>query len=277
MSNDVMELEDIDGFDYASEYEDDDFGGGGGGMLAGTTRLKFTNAYEWVKEGSNEKMPVGLELLVAKIERELIRFKGEGVAPETHLLKPGEKFPNMRKYNEEHVPKAEWKLGRYSGQLEGGWQSRHVLFLLDERTLDRYSWSAPCATKGATMCIEDLQAKIKFKRKITGETVNPVVTLSDTHMKTQYSPEGRQRPHLVFTGRWVRIGGGPALAADPEPKQLTASPPTAPAAPVTSPVRVPEMGPKPVPTGEQLDNFAKAGKPVEAPAASTDLDDQIPF
>lgn len=121
------------------------------------------------------------------------------------------------------------------------------------------------------MAIEDLLTKIRFKRKILGENVVPIVKLSETFMKTRFG--GRQQPHLEIV-RWVRIGGGPALAADPEPKQLTASPPTA---PTTSAARAPELGPKLATAGEQLDTFAKTGTPVEAPATRTDLNDDIPF
>lgn len=125
MSNQVMKLEDIDGFDYESEYDDGD-ADSGGGILSGTTRIKY--GPPWMAAVSKEPMAASLELMAAKVERVIIRFHGTDV-PETRVLEPGEKFPNMKALNDS-VPRTEWATD-FNGNPKGPWEAQHVLFLLN--------------------------------------------------------------------------------------------------------------------------------------------------
>jgi hypothetical protein len=51
-------------------------------------------------------------------------------------------------------------------------------------------------------------------RRLRGQNVVAVVTLSDKTMKTKFG--SRQRPHFVVV-RWLELGGGDATAALPAP------------------------------------------------------------
>lgn len=223
MNSEVMKPEEMDGFDgFESGYVGDD-GAQSGSIISGTTRLKFTNDYKWVKAESQEMMPPDLELVVVDEARVVIRFNGK--VPEQRVLGPGEKFPNLKALNDT-VPKEEWKTD-FNGNLVGPWQAQHILFLLNEQTLDKYSF--PTSTTGGTLCVVAIVDKIKWMRKYRGERVVPVVTLFDTFMKTRFggAAGGRQRPHLIIK-RWIRLGAGTELPAQAEPKQLTSSPSVAP-------------------------------------------------
>jgi hypothetical protein len=277
MTNEVMKLDDdADDFDiFAVEGEEDRTDGN---LLAGTARLKFGTEPQqgtyWLFAQSNKPVTTPLALIFAGYQRVTVRFHDQ--IPETEILAPGEKFPNLEEKNKK-VSQSEWVKNKFTGQLEGPWQNQFVLLFVEENSFDRYSWVAPLKTVGSVLCVKDIIRKWEWVQQYRGKDVAPVVKLSDTFMKTRFGggAGGRQRPHLEVI-KWITLGGGgggSTLSAAPEPKQLTASPPTVPAA---SPVRVPEMGPKSATTGERLDAFAKTGKPVEAPTTSTDLD-EIPF
>jgi hypothetical protein len=171
--------------------------------------VKFTNEAKW--EGSGEELSSDLELIAIDVARVVQKWKG-GQPIETISLASGQKFPDVEKLNAE-VPQSEWEKGP-SGELRGPWQAQHICYLLDPKTMDRYSW--PTGTVGGAIAIRDLVDKVKWMRRFRGANVYAVVMLSDVFMNTRFG--GRQRPHLEIQ-RWVTLGDdGHALPAPETPK-----------------------------------------------------------
>lgn len=259
MSNDLIEMDGFDGFESGYVDAGDSYSGN---ILSGTIRLNFTNDAKWIEAVSKELVPPGLMLLVIDEARVVIRFKDK--KPEQRVLAPGEKFPDLKALNDA-VPKSEWRTD-LNGNLVGPWQAQHVLFFLDEKTLDRYSW--PTSTTGGTICVEQIVDKVRWMRRYRGERVVPVVQLADTFMKTRYggASGGRQRPHLIIK-RWIRLGGGPELRAPApvpdKPPPLTDSPSVAPSSATPVAPTSPTVAPVP--------------QTVSEPSLSEDLNDAIPF
>jgi hypothetical protein len=174
------------------------------------TLLKFSNESEWIT-GDGEEMSSELELIVIDIGR-VVQKWCDGAPVETIVLAPGQRFPDVEKLNET-VPKKEWEEGP-DGKPRGPWQAQHVVYLLDPKTMDRYTW--PTGTVGGAIAIRELVDKVKWMRRFRGQNVYAVVTLSDVHMRTRFG--GRQRPHLAIQ-RWVTLGDdGHALPAPETPK-----------------------------------------------------------
>ena len=66
--------------------------------------------------------------------------------------------------------------------------------------MDKYTFRT--GTVGGGIAARDLVDKVKWMRRIRGDKVCAVVTLSNIFMNTRFS--GRQRPHFVVK-RWVRL------------------------------------------------------------------------
>src|SRR6516225_6431995 len=195
------------------------------GLIQGTL-IKFTNDARWVtREG--EELPAGLELAAVDVLRVVQKWKDQ-LPVETIILEPYQKFPDIEKMNEE-TPREEW-VERF-GKMCGPWQGQHILYLLNPKTMDKYTY--PTGTTGGHIAIRELRDKIVWMRRYRGSNVYPVVTLSDTFFPTGYG--GRQRPHFVIE-RWVRFGGeGGDVEALPAPTSSPSPASTeAPAAQTTS-------------------------------------------
>jgi hypothetical protein len=177
--------------------------------------IKFTNEANWVCNG--EELPPDLELVVVDVGRVVQKWQDQQPV-ETRILEPGEKFPDLEQLNED-TPRSGWTQGP-DGQPRGPWQAQRLVYLLNLKTMDRYTW--PTGTTGGAIAVRDLVDKIMWMQKYKGPDIYAVVTLSDTHMKTKFG--GRQRPHLLIV-RWVRLGGGgeAALPAPAQPTQLEGS------------------------------------------------------
>ena len=122
----------------------------------------------------------------------------------TRFLEPGEKFPNVKKLNEE-TPRSEWPKG-HNG-MEGPWMSQHVVHLIDQISMDVFSY--PASTDGGHRAVAELVERIELKRLFCGPGACPVVELADTFMPTKHG--GRQRPFFNVVG-WVALNGGTMLS-----------------------------------------------------------------
>ena len=184
----------LDGFDaYGDELDR---------RLLQGTQIKFTNAYTWVTR-AGEEMPTDEEFIAVDVKRVEAKWTTDKNAPpQTRVLLPGEKFRDIRKLNEE-TPKSEWR--EYNGQLKGPWENQHYLYLLDQ-LMKRYTYVA--STSGGNIAISELVQQVKDARIVYGPDTYAKVRLSDTWMKTSYSPDGRQRPHFIITGYTRKRGGG---------------------------------------------------------------------
>jgi hypothetical protein len=221
----------------------------GAGIIQGSL-VKFSNEATWVTRDGDE-LPADLELVAVDVGRVVQKWQDDRPV-ETIVLQPHQKFPDIEEMNEK-VPKKEWVEGP-DGNMRGPWQAQHILYLLDPKTMDRYTF--PTGTTGGRIAVRDLRDKTIWMRRLRGPNAYAVVLLSDTFMNTKWG--GRQRPHFKIV-RWVGLGS--------EDGQVEALPP-----PPTS--------------KDQLDAFAKsADKPaqpdlplheVKEPSLAEELNDEIP-
>jgi hypothetical protein len=171
--------------------------------------IKFTNEATWVTSDDDE-VPPGLELIVVDVSRIVQRWK-ERQPIETIVLAPGQKFPNINTLNAE-VPQKEWEEGP-DGKPRGPWQAQFVVYLLNQKTMDRFTW--PTGTTGGGIAVRDLVERTNWMRKFRGPHVYPVVALADIYMRTRFG--GRQRPHFEIK-RWVKVSDdGTALPVTEQP------------------------------------------------------------
>src|SRR6516162_6198389 len=179
----------------------------GAGIIQGTL-IKFTNEGKWVTR-DGEELPTDLELVAANVNR-VVQKWSDGQPVETIILQPHQKFPDVEEMNEK-VPKKEWVEGP-DGQPRGPWQAQHILYLLDPKTMDKFTF--PTGTVGGRIGIRELVDKTTWMRRLRGPNVYAVVLLSDTFMNTKWG--GRQRPHFKIV-RWVSLGseGGQVEALPP--------------------------------------------------------------
>ena len=170
--------------------------------------LKFTNEMWVTRDG--EEISAHLELVAVDVRRIVQKWKDQ-VPVETIRLEPGQKFPDIEKLNAE-TPQEDWIEGP-DGKLRGPWQMQHVVYLLNPATMDQFSF--PTGTIGGRICVRDLVKRTQWKRKVSGDDVYPVVTLSDTFMNTRFG--GQQRPHFLIKS-WITLGGqAPGSTAKPAP------------------------------------------------------------
>src|SRR5215471_6349296 len=193
IENAVKEV--MDGFDtYGDELDR---------RLLQGTQIKFTNAYTWVTR-AGEEIPTSEDFIASDVVRVEAKWsKDKNAPPHTRVLLPGEKFRDMKKLNEE-TPKSEWIEGP-NAQLKGPWENQHYLYLLD-RLMKRYTYVA--STIGGNIAVSELVQQVRDARMVYGPDTYAKVRLSDTWMKTSYSKDGRQRPHIIIVGYTRRRGGG---------------------------------------------------------------------
>jgi hypothetical protein len=133
--------------------------------------VKFTNEAKWVTRGGAE-VPANLELVAVDVARIVQKWRDQQPV-ETIILGPGEKYPDLKKKNEE-TPQSEWEKGE-DGQLCGPWQTQHVVYLLNPETMDKYSF--PTGTIGGSIAVRDLVDKVQWMRRYRGAHVSGRRTL----------------------------------------------------------------------------------------------------
>jgi hypothetical protein len=231
---------------WTDEVEGDDRPQGAG-VIQGK-KLKFKDA-KWVDRDNND-IPPDLEVAAVGIGRFVQRWE-DGTAIETISVAAGAPFPDVDAMNEK-IPRETWEDGP-SGQPQGPYQACSVVYFIDLKTMDQYSFPAPTVTIGSSIAVRELRKTIVWMQKYRGANVFPIVKLSKAWMPTRHG--GRMRPDFVKTGRWVRLGGGgdqvEALAPPSEVQQ-------------------------------QLEDFAKPAEPelplkeVQEPSLQEEMNDAIP-
>jgi hypothetical protein len=154
------EFADLDGFDgFTDEAEGEDQDQFAAGRVIQGMRINFTNEATWV-DAAKQKLPTDLELIVWNVGRIVQKWGKDNLPCEPPIiLAPNQKFPDIKAMNEK-CPKSEWR-ERY-GKLEGPYQAQHVVYMLDPRTMNKYSW--PTSTGGGHICVSELSANPKGKR-----------------------------------------------------------------------------------------------------------------
>jgi hypothetical protein len=185
----------------------------------------------------------------------------DGLPEETIILEPGQKFPDVEKMNEA-APKAEWVEGP-DGKKRGPWQAQHVVYLLNLETMDRYSY--PTGTVGGGIAVRELVDKTKWMRRLRGENVHPVVTLSDCFMNTRFG--GRQRPSFTIK-KWINLGDDKVLPTPSSSLESSAPPLVAHVGKELAEAK------KPVETPTK--KSARGARKVAGPALEEILNDDLP-
>jgi hypothetical protein len=267
------QLDDFDNYTEDAEGQEEEFRPRG--SIEGD-RIAFTNNAEWINKRTGEPIPPDLQLIVARIDRVVDEWGLEKNKPplQTIRLTPGEKWPDVKAWNEKAPPET-WRKGP-DGKMHGPFQKQRIVYFWDPATLAKYTWTAG-DTIGGRICIEDLTDKIKMMRRIRGERVFATVALSDTFMPTNFG--GRQRPHLIVQrDRWVTLDDCAALPETKAPAPALIGPATIEAKPAEAqPSRAAEaeVEEKSERVGAALDHFA--GRTVEPPTLKEELKDEIPW
>jgi hypothetical protein len=258
MSNDVTkstthEVDGYAGFEDSVEGAEEQSNRGIQGLV------KFTNEALWVtREG--EELSDKLELIAANIERVVQKWTPDNSAPvETIILEPGQKFPDVKKLNEE-APKSEWVEGP-DGNPRGPWQAEYRVYLLHFESMERYTFVT--TTIGGGIAVRELRDKTMWMRRFRGTQVYPVVTLSDVFMNTRFG--GRQRPHFVIV-RWITLGPE-HIGALPMPEQPT----------LTGSAAAPTPSTKSAPDQPAATSTPSGMRTVEPPTAKEVTGDEIRF
>jgi hypothetical protein len=194
------------------------------------TRLVFTNDFVW-ETSDEEEFPGNRELVVVETLRILQKWIEHRVTETVHVA-ADQKWPNVDKLNDQ-CPRSEWQEQGQNGQPQGPWQRTRVVYLVDLETMEKFTFAS--GTIGADIGVHELRDRIRMRRRFSGATVYPVITLGDTFMSTRWG--GRQRPDFKIV-RWVQFGHDNKALPAPAP---TALPPAS--------------------TKEALDKFADDKKP----------------
>jgi hypothetical protein len=191
-----------DGFDSVDD-------GGSRSIIRGA-KIKFAKTEEWLDEASDVIDPAR-EFIAVELAKVTQKWIDDNPA-ETRILGPDEYFPDIEKLNAE-APPEEWR--EKFGRKVGPWQNSVVLYLLDPKSMEGFTFVTSAI--GGFRAIDELKGHVRRARMMQGANVYPIVTLADTHMRTQFG--GRQRPRFKVV-RFITLGGAarPLLEpAKPEP------------------------------------------------------------
>jgi hypothetical protein len=148
--------------------------------------IKFTSGAGWTLR-SGETLPLDVELIFVDFLLVVQKWR-DGKPIDTIRLQPGEQLPDVNKMNEE-TPRSEWTQWP-DGQPRGPWQAQHICYMLDPRTLRKFSYAT--GTTGGRFAISDLAEQTERARRQYGRNMLPVIQLSNCNMATRFG--GRQRP-----------------------------------------------------------------------------------
>jgi hypothetical protein len=193
---------------------------GSGSFIRGT-KLKFSNAAEWIT-GTGEVIGPERVLIVVEMKRAVQKWVNE-LPAETVELGENESWPDIEQWNEDSPP-SEWTVK--FGKDTGPWQRCWFAYLLCPNSMEGFTW--PAGTVGGFKALSELKKATIRARMLRGGNLCPIVTLTDRFMNTQYG--GRQAPHFIVKG-FQEIGRAepPALPSSGAPASL-ASPAAKPAA-----------------------------------------------
>jgi hypothetical protein len=214
------------------------------GIIKGN-KIKFSNNAAWLQRDDTE-LP-DIELIPVFILR-VVQTWGKDNRPieeKTRFLEPHEKFPDIKKMNEE-VPRKDW-VEDYNGNLVGPIQGSHVVYFIHLPTMEQYTFIAPITTIGSVRATSELRDKIVWMRKVrcppgTPQDVYPTITPDKTWMKTRHPGGGRWRPHFkILPDRWMRFGSESSGTALPSPESLPIVTQQAPNKPAQQITKEPEL------------------------------------
>jgi hypothetical protein len=175
------------------------------GVIKGTL-LKFSNDFRYVLRDDSE-FDTDTELVVVEVVR-IVQKWIDGEPAETIILDPGQPFPDLKALNNA-APPEEWV--EKFGQKRGPWQAQQLLYLLNPKTMDHYTFAT--GTIGGGIAVRDVVNRTNWFRKLRGNNFYPVILLSSKFMPTAY--QGRDRPHFIVK-RFITLGGDDGAGASIE-------------------------------------------------------------
>src|SRR6516225_9213450 len=144
----------------------------GAGIIQGNL-IKFTNEAQWVTR-DGEELTGDLELVAVDVARVVQKWQDQQPV-ETIVLEPHQLFPDIEAMNEK-TPREQWIEG--PGGLRGPWQAQHILYLLDLKTMDRFTF--PTGTTGGRIAVRELRDKLVWMRRVKrDQNIYPVILLAD--------------------------------------------------------------------------------------------------
>jgi hypothetical protein len=190
--------------------------GGGNNVIRGG-KLKYTNTNTWIEAASEVVIDPAREFIIVELARVTQKWIDDRPV-ETRIIGPDEHFPNVETMNDA-APQEEWR--EAFGKPQGPWQNCNLVYLMDPRTLEGFTW--PTSTIGGGLAVRKLKDHVRRARMLQGNkggTLHPVVTLSDVFMNNAFG--GRQRPAFKVV-RFVSLGNdteqqallAPAKPTDP--------------------------------------------------------------
>jgi hypothetical protein len=121
-------------------------------------------------------------------------------------------FPDVAALNDQ-IPKNQWELDAITGEPRAPWSLAYAVYLFDPTDAQIYTHIN--STNGQRVAYATLRERIEWMRAYRGETVAPIVTLSDKLFSKRF---GKFRPEFVIV-EWRRPPGEPT-----EPKRLEKPP-----------------------------------------------------
>ena len=175
----------VDGFDDAEDRTEGEDEQRSDRVIQGE-KLSFSNDFVWLTS-DDEEFPDKRKLCVIDTQKLVQKWVNQ-IPVDTIWVPPQSKWPDLDKLNDA-CPKTEWRKD-FNNNLVGPWQRSRVTYFVDLNTMEKFTW--PTSTVGGDICVREFRDKVKMMRKLRGERVFAVVTLSDCHMSTRFG--GRQRP-----------------------------------------------------------------------------------
>jgi hypothetical protein len=113
---------------------------------------------------------------------------------QTITKQPGRPLPDIDDLNAQ-IPQSEWEDDPITGKPRAPWQLQKVVYLLCEITAERFTYAN--GTTGTHIAVDNLRTRVKDMRFMRGETVLPVVELSNKPMKTRYGQKLRPEFKII--------------------------------------------------------------------------------
>jgi hypothetical protein len=168
------DIVDLDGFrNFTNEAEGDSGDVNASSRVIQGARLKFLDP-RWLIDDQDV---TGKQLTLIGVRNVVNKWSQDNRPLITEILAPGQKFPDLKKLNEE-CPRSEWRMS--FGKATGPWSGQHCLYFVDNN-LNRYTWPSPIGTVGSAIAVEEIVRHVNTARKFRGPNVYAVVELSHTY------------------------------------------------------------------------------------------------
>jgi hypothetical protein len=128
----------------------------------------------------------------------------------------GKQLPDLDELNEQ-IPQDQWEIGP-SGTKTPPWVRQAYAYLLHEVSAELVTFIT--SSIGGFICIRELRDRVRWRRRLRGPDLLPVVELASAPMRTRYGV--KLRPAFTVTA-WRNLSSHqtPALAAPADDRPLS--------------------------------------------------------